>query len=101
MMKGKQIEACTEGSKLEASTEGSKLEASTRKEAEAAETSIAAPEASNELYWLPLLAYMHSCVHVRAFPRTSTKYVVLRLLNKQTQGGRSLLVGGRRRQASL
>ena len=82
MMKGKQIEACTEGSKLEASTEGSKLEASTRKEAEAAETSIAAPEASNELYWLPLLAYMHSCV--RAFPRTSMKYYVLRPVSMQT-----------------
>ena len=29
LMKGKQIEACTEGSKLEASMEGRKLEAST------------------------------------------------------------------------
>ena len=84
MTKGKQIEACTEGSKLEASTEGSKLEASTRKEAEAAETSIAAPEASNELHWLPLLAYMHSCVYVRAFPRNSMKYVAPRLVSMQT-----------------
>ena len=81
-MKGKQIETCTEvNCRLPWKEANWRFE---RKEAEAAGTSIAVPDASNELCWHPLLAYMHSCVYVRYFPQTSMEYVVLRLVNMQT-----------------
>ena len=52
-MKGKQIETCTEvNCRLPWKEANWRLQ---RKEAETAGTSIAAPEASNELYLLPLL----------------------------------------------
>ena len=74
--KEKQIEVCTEGNwRLPPNEANWRFQ---RKEVEAAGTSIAsAPEASNEPYWLPLVAYMRSCICVRVLPQTPTKYVVL------------------------